>query len=285
MFTNNLAALKLKPNDRRWSLIKTSDTKLDVIADAMGVGILKFIEVLKAEVLEFWTLIMLYQNDLEKAKKTLDTDLKNNLIENTTSKLELVCKKILAKDIKWLSEEIDDSVYGSKNLKLFNAHQFQTELAEDFAKNRISNNTVIYIYKMLIDQEEEKVNVISNRVQLYLGKSYASNGKRFRNLSSSKIDGDFLTNMLIDTDKLVKKEIVELETEDEFLKKYNELCHMDNLLMVSVHNMNDKHTMSSAEWSNTIKDVSFTDKNTVYKGKVKDLSKIEDILSTAIIPF
>lgn len=285
MFTNNLAALKLKPNDRRWSLIKTSDTKLDVIADAMGVGILKFIEVLKAEVLDFWTLIMLYQNDLEKAKKTLDTELKNNLIENTTSKLELVCKKILSKDLKWLSNEIDDSVYGSRNLKMFNAHQFEKELAEDFEKNRISNNTVIYIYKMLIDQEEEKVNVISNRVQLYLGKSYSTNGKRYRNLSSNKIDGDFLTTMLIDTDKLVKKEIVELETEEEFVSKYDGLCTMDNLIMVAVHNMSDKHTMSLAEWDNVIKDVSFTDKNTVYKGKVRDLSKLEKVLSTAIIPF
>ena len=236
LYSNNALPFKISATDRRWTVIQTSFVKLDEVAEALDMTIDEFLEGCAAECKEFWINVYSFDYSLRAAKKPLKSSLKETIVDNTSSKSDILCKKIAYKDFDWIKERLEDAIE-SNGFDTAIDEDFYNELQRDFALNRISNTNLYAIYSRIAANMDMTDNQISFKVQPILGKSFTSNGKRFRRLGISEererilsaISDDFNNkNKVKDNTKEIVKEAKKAsfskEEKEVDVKKFLEIC-------------------------------------------------------------
>ena len=209
LFSNEALPIKISGGDRRWTMISTSSVKLDAVAEALGMSVMDFVDGCEREAYDFWREVFLFDYSIRKAAKTMDTQLKRTIAESTSSKLEVVCKKIINGEFAWLEDRLLEIKEANGDIRVITPG-FLEELKDDLSKSRISNASLLIIYNMLINTEMETytMNKMSFKVAPFLGESKKIGSKRYRTFENNKLDLSYIKQDF-EGDETVKAELKE----------------------------------------------------------------------------
>lgn len=185
MNTNEATPLRLEESDRRWTIIKTGG-KLKFVFKELGYSENDFIKGIQEEAEDFIYDMMHYNYDISEARSVLSNEAKDNIIETTSTRIEVLARKMIAKDYEFLDGKIEEAI---EDNQFSLPPAFKSSLFDEIKNNYVSNNSLILMYRAFIDSEEKSSNKIGNKWQVYLGKStIRSKNGRARSLTDNVVD-------------------------------------------------------------------------------------------------
>lgn len=247
LFSNEALPIKVGSEDRRWTIFNTSSVKLIQIAEKLGYTMDEFVENYKKETDAFILDLFLYKYNKQKALKVLSTELKENIAENTSTKLEVVCSKLKKCEYKWFEEKIiefDDSQMTRNGLRI---------LKEELDQGIISSLSLVFVYNKLIDLETLSSLKISQKFQPYLGKAdVIRNSQRYRDLRKGKSDLDQIKDEFVSS-FVSETEVLKNNIEGFEVKKDNYIS-LKLFLDLLDKNLNDRFSHKYCVFSNELED-------------------------------
>jgi len=151
IFSNNDYPVPITITDRRYSVINTSDEKLEILSEKyLNLNIIEYVERLKNEVELFLYELAKYNfNELE-AKKILINKERENIIFNTEEKTKILKRKLKELDVNFLQNEfITEYLFDVDNEKYF-------EITQELKLGNINNN-IEETHKFIVDDIIEAI--------------------------------------------------------------------------------------------------------------------------------
>ena len=132
-FSNHEVPVQIEGSDRRYSVFKTSATKLkDLVGDTS-----LFIENLKIEREIFLSLLFQVDVDVKYACSLMETEQKAKIKELSNTKQDILKSKIYNKDIEYFDEKIDEFIEGIEDERAVNRYKVEVDgskVAEFFTR-------------------------------------------------------------------------------------------------------------------------------------------------------
>ena len=242
MFFSNLdVPLSLEEGDRRFTIIRTSDTPIKKIVESLGMTIEDYIERLEKEFTKFFLNLYNFDFDKKMIKWTLDTDSKRTITETTVSNIEKICARIKAGDIAYIDMKLEEISEGRNDMAGYK--NIVESLEAEREHGRVKMSDMFYLYKYLVDEENNNKNKISTIIGKYLGEKKTMrdvNGKHcvMRLVSSRDLDLSILkldfsvkqeeNEVITESDKAIVKNIIKTEEERINLDKEDLLNLIEN---------------------------------------------------------
>lgn len=195
LFSNNPRPIRVEESDRRWTIIKTSDTMIEKVYEKDGYQKEEFLDEIKEEADRFIPALFRFDYDLNRANKVLNTDFKASISEGTSTKLEYLAIKLRRQDLDEVFRIIDDSA-GADNGKYYMGTMnkkgviadLKAEVEQAIAENRIFNETLHMLYKVCVDENATSNSAIRKWSEYLGSKSVSTSGRRHRPIYSSSMD-------------------------------------------------------------------------------------------------
>ena len=258
IYSNNDYPIPITTTDRRYSVINTSDVKLEILSEEiLKVDIIEYIERLKNEAEPFLYELSKYNFNERESKKLLYTKEREHIIFNTEEKTKILKQKLKTLDKKFLYETfIQEYLFDIENEKYFeitkelelgnvnnNIEETHKYISDDIVecietKNFIPTNYLKYLlYFMYYEQKELK------ELNKYISKIGEKTPKPiwFRNktrrgiiIKLTKTNIKTTEEILEEENKKLKQKIKDLELENKSLKEnfrmFKELLLEKNIL-------------------------------------------------------
>lgn len=109
MSSNHQEPIAIGSNDRRYSIIETSNKKLvDIAREKFNLSIDDYINKIIEEREAFLIELKCIKYDLKLAKSLIENDKKDRIKEATNTQKDLLKDKILNQDVEWFRDKLDD---------------------------------------------------------------------------------------------------------------------------------------------------------------------------------
>jgi len=244
IFSNNDYPVPITITDRRYSVINTSEEKLEILAEKyLNMNIIEYIERLTNEAELFLYELAKYDFDELKARKILLTKEREQIIFNTEEKTKILKRKLKELDVNFLQNEfiteylfdVNEEKYFeiTKELKLGNVNNnieethkvIVNEVIEAInTKNFVPTEYLKYfLYFMYYEQKElNELNKYVNKIGEKTPKPIWFKNKTRRGIIVKPINKNINNNIIIDKDEIIENLQKELKLEkdkNEQLKK------------------------------------------------------------------
>ena len=224
-FSNDNTPLKLDPSDRRFSVFKPRK-QLAKVAEESGYDIQDFVDHIMEEKDKFITLLFSYRFDMKKANRALVSMEKDALSAATSSKIDTLAAMLHSGDfisIKELVEETVDIKAAKGDLYDGRYRDALISIAEDMSAGRITNKNAVFLYGMLVDEEEKSSIKIGTKLNAAIGKSIGGGGVKYRKLENAYVSSatDTIESVI---EKLSEEDKADIEERinDIFNEKHEE---------------------------------------------------------------
>ena len=152
IFSNNDYPVPITITDRRYSVINTSEEKLEILAEKyLNMNIIEYIERLTNEAELFLYELAKYGFDELKARKILLTKEREQIIFNTEEKTKILKRKLKELDVNFLQNEfITEYLFDVNEEKYF-------EITKELKLGNVNNN-IEETHKVIVNEVIEAIN-------------------------------------------------------------------------------------------------------------------------------
>lgn len=144
-FSNHEVPLQVEGSDRRYSIFKTSQTKIENRVEDLS----KYINGLKMEREDFLNILLSFEYDKDLAFSLIETDQKNKIIELSNTKQDLMKTKVTQKDKNYFENIILDLIEKKEEIKEVRElrHSKESNLREPIYFDKTNNEMFIEFMK------------------------------------------------------------------------------------------------------------------------------------------